>query len=79
MRRAFAALTATLPQGWGDLGRQIGLLLVVDLAYETVRGLADGQHAVPSPTASRSSTSSARTDTFFEPGMQAFFLPGASG
>ena len=43
--RLLAVIGSKLPQGWGDLGRQIGLLLAVDLAYETVRGVADGQRA----------------------------------
>jgi hypothetical protein len=32
MSRAFAAVGSRLPKGWGDLGRQIGLLVLVDVA-----------------------------------------------
>lgn len=32
----------TLPQGWGDAARQVGLFVLADLCYETVRGLAEG-------------------------------------
>jgi membrane-associated phospholipid phosphatase len=74
MTRAFAAVTAKLPQGWGDLGRQIGLLLVVDLAYETVRGLADGQRAVAFAHGQQVIDAERATHTFFEPSFQAFFL-----
>jgi membrane-associated phospholipid phosphatase len=75
MSRAFAALTARLPQGWADLGRQIGLLLLVDLAYETVRGIADGQRATAFAHGQQVIDVEQTTHTFFEPGLQSFFLP----
>ncbi len=74
MARAFAAITAKLPHGWGDLGRQIGLLLLVDLAYETVRGLADGQRSVAFAHGQQIIDLERSTHTFFEPGLQDFFL-----
>lgn len=74
MARAFAAITAKLPHGWGDLGRQVGLLLLVDLAYETVRGVADGQRAVAFANGRQVIDFEQATHTFFEPGLQAFFL-----
>jgi membrane-associated phospholipid phosphatase len=74
MSRAFSAVTARLPQGWGDLGRQIGLLLVVDLAYETVRGLADGQRSVAFAHGQQIIDFQRSIHTFFEPDLQAFFL-----
>ena len=74
MSRAFAALTAKLPHGWGDLGRQIGLLLFVDLAYETVRGLADGQQAPAFAHGQAIIDVERGTHTFFEPAMQEFFV-----
>ena len=46
MSSAFAAITARLPKGWGDLGRQVVVLVSVDLAYTFVRGIADGHKAV---------------------------------
>lgn len=73
MSRAFAALTAKLPQGWGDLARQIGLLVLVDIAYETVRGLADGQRAVAFANGQQIIDIERSTHTFFEPGWQSFF------
>jgi len=74
MSRAFAALTAKLPKGWGDLGRQIGLLVLVDLAYETVRGMADGQRAVAFANGQAIIDAERATHTFFEPSLQAFFI-----
>jgi hypothetical protein len=74
MQRAFAAITAKLPQGWGDFGRQIGLLVLVDLAYETVRGMADGQRAVAFANGQQIIDIERSTHTFFEPSMQAFFI-----
>lgn len=75
MTRAFAAITARLPQGWGDLVRQIGLLVLVDLAYETVRGMADGQRSVAFANGQQIIDAERATGTFFEPGLQALFLP----
>jgi membrane-associated phospholipid phosphatase len=73
--RLLARIGDKLPQGWGDLGRQIGLLLLVDLAYETVRGLADGQKATAFAHGQTIIDLERSTHTFFEPGLQAFFLP----
>lgn len=73
MSRAFAAVTAKLPRGWGDLGRQIGLLVIVDLAYETVRGMADGQRAVAFAHGQQVIDIERSTHTFVEPSLQAFF------
>ena len=33
----------TLPKGKGDAALQVGLFVLADLCYETVRGLAEGQ------------------------------------
>ena len=73
--RVLAAIGARLPHGWGDLGRQVGLLLVVDLAYETVRGVADGQRATAFAHGQQIIDAERATGTFFEPSLQAFFLP----
>ena len=72
---AFAAITARLPKGWGDLGRQIAILVSVDLAYTFVRGIADGQKAIAMTHGQQIIDFEKATGTFFEPGMQAFFLP----
>jgi membrane-associated phospholipid phosphatase len=74
MRRAFAALTARLPQGWGDLGRQIGLLLIVDLIYESARGLAEGKQAPAFAHGQAIIDLERGGHTFFEPALQEFFL-----
>jgi membrane-associated phospholipid phosphatase len=73
--RLLAATGSRLPQGWGDLGRQIGLLLIVDLAYETVRGIADGQRATAFAHGQQIIEAERATGTFFEPDLQAFLLP----
>jgi membrane-associated phospholipid phosphatase len=75
MSRAFAALSSRLPQGWGDLGRQLGILVLFDVAYETVRGLADGQRAVAFGNGQQLIDLERTTHTFFEPALQSFFLP----
>jgi membrane-associated phospholipid phosphatase len=75
MSRSLDRLTARLPQGWADLGRQIGILVAVDIAYETVRGLADGQRAVAMSHGQQVIDIERSTHTLFEPSLQAFFLP----
>jgi PAP2 superfamily len=73
--RAFASLTARLPKGWGDLGRQIGILVGVDLVYELVRGVADSQRADAIAHGQWVIDFERSTHTFFEPSLQEFFLP----
>lgn len=75
MSRAFASVTARLPKGWGDLGRQVLILVGVDLAYTAVRGIADGERAVAMANGQRVMDFQASFGTFVEPDIQAFFLP----
>ncbi len=75
MSRAFAAITARLPKGWGDLGRQVVVLVGVDLAYTFVRGIADGEKSIAIVHGQQVIDLERSTHTFFEPGLQAFFLP----
>jgi membrane-associated phospholipid phosphatase len=75
MSRAISALGSRLPQGWGDAGRQLGILVLVDVAYELVRGIADGQRAVAIAHGQQVIELEQSLHTFFEPKLQAFFLP----
>jgi membrane-associated phospholipid phosphatase len=72
---AMAAISARLPKGWGDLIRQIVVLVSVDLAYTFVRGIADGQKAIAMTHGQQVIDLEQATGTFFEPSLQAFFLP----
>lgn len=74
MQRAFGAVTARLPNGWGDLGKQVALVVMVDTAYSLVRGMADGQRAVAFAHGQQVIDAERATGTLFEPGLQAFFL-----
>ncbi len=73
--RAFTRITAGLPQGWGDAGRQLGILALVDFAYEFVRGIADGQRSVAIAHGQEVIEFEQSIHTFFEPRLQALFLP----
>jgi membrane-associated phospholipid phosphatase len=75
MSRAFAWVTSKLPQGWGDARRQIGILVGVDLGYELVRGIADSQRSDAIAHGQQVIDFERATHTFFEPSLQAFFLP----
>lgn len=75
MSAAFAAISSRLPKGWGDLGRQIAILVSVDLAYTFVRGIADGHKAIAVMHGQQVIDFERSTGTFFEPSLQAFFLP----
>ncbi|HEX8752536.1 MAG TPA: phosphatase PAP2 family protein [Solirubrobacterales bacterium] len=75
MSRAFARISAKLPQGWGDAGRQVAILVGVDVAYELVRGIADSQRSVAIAHGAQVIQFERSTHTFFEPSLQEFFLP----
>ena len=75
MSRALSAVTAKLPKGWGDAGRQLVLLVMVDVAYELVRGIADGQRAEAIAHGRQVIDFERSTHSLFEPSVQAFFLP----
>ena len=63
-----------LPHGWGDAGRQLGLFVLADLCYETVRGIAEGQRAEAFANAYTVIDIEKATGTFFEPGLQAALI-----
>lgn len=75
MFRAFAAISARLPQDWGDFGRQIAVLVSVDLAYTFVRGIVDSQRAVAMTHGQQVMDVEKSLGLFFEPDLQALFLP----
>ncbi|MEX2105809.1 MAG: phosphatase PAP2 family protein [Solirubrobacterales bacterium] len=75
MSRAFAAISARLPKGWGDLVRQVGILVSVDLAYTAVRGIADSERTAAFAHGTQVIDFERSVGLFFEPGLQAFFLP----
>ena len=77
MLRAVNHIGSKLPQGWGDFGRQIAILVGVDLAYTFVRGIVDaeGVRAVAFAHGQQVMDLEKATGTFFEPSLQAFFLP----
>ena len=75
MRLALAKIGGRLPRGWSDLFRQLGLFALADVCYETVRGIADGKHDVAFTHGQQIIDFERSTHTFFEPDLQAFFLP----
>ena len=75
MSRAFAAISARLPQGWGDFGRQIGILVSVDLAYTFVRGIVDSEKTSAFAHGQQVIDFERSLGLLFEPGWQAVFLP----
>ena len=75
MSRPFAYIGDKLPKGWGDLGRQIAILVGIDIVYELARGIADSQRADAIAHGAQVIDFERATHTFFEPSLQAFFLP----
>jgi membrane-associated phospholipid phosphatase len=73
--RTFSRISAKLPKGWGDVGRQLGILVGVDLIYELGRGIADSNKTDAIAHGAQVIDFERSTHTFFEPGLQAFFLP----
>jgi membrane-associated phospholipid phosphatase len=74
-RRAFDRVGARLPRGWGDLFRQLGYFALADLAYDVVRGVADGKHQVAFAHGQQVIDFERSTHTFFEPHLQKLILP----
>jgi membrane-associated phospholipid phosphatase len=72
---AFSNVGAKLPKGWGDFGRQIAILVSVDLAYTFVRGIVDSEKGLAMTHGLQVIDLEKATGTFFEPSLQAFFLP----
>src|SRR5919106_4327401 len=68
--RPFAAITARLPKGWGDLIWQFVLFFVVYQGYQIVRGFADGKAALAFANGERVIDLERSLGTFFEPGFQ---------
>jgi len=75
MSRALSGLSAKLPRGGADAARQVGILVLVDLAYELARGLADGKRSAAIAHGQRVIDFESSVHAFFEPRLQSFFLP----
>ena len=75
MSRGVAHIGNRLPKGFGDFGRQIAILVGVDLAYTFVRGIVDSERALAFAHGQQVMDFEKATGTFFEPSLQAFFLP----
>jgi hypothetical protein len=63
-----------LPKGWGDAACQLGLFVLADLCYETVRGIAEGRADIAFANAQRLIEAERATGTFFEPDLQSALL-----
>ncbi len=75
MSRAFSAASARLPKGWGDLARQIAILVSVDLAYTLVRGIVHSERTLALAHGRQVIDFERSIGLFFEPSWQAFFVP----
>jgi hypothetical protein len=64
-------INAWLPNGWVDAARQLGLFVLADLCYETVRGIAEGQRAEAFANGAAIIDIERSTHTFFEADLQA--------
>jgi membrane-associated phospholipid phosphatase len=76
MRRALGVIEArVLPRGWGDIARQIGLLVGVYLLYQLVNGLiATGNPYKPFGDATKIINFERVLHVFVEPSIQAWAL-----
>jgi membrane-associated phospholipid phosphatase len=72
--RTLAFLSARLPKGFPDAFKQIGLFVLADLCYETVRGVAEGNKAVAFANGQAVIDFEKATGTFFEPGIQSALI-----
>jgi hypothetical protein len=72
--RVVETIGRRLPRGWGDVLAQLGLFVLADLCYETVRGLAEGRAALAFSNADRIVDIERATGTYFEPALQSAIL-----
>jgi hypothetical protein len=72
--RALEKIGNRLPNGWIDPVRQVGLFVLADLCYETVRGVAEGRTQVAFANAHQIVSFEQSTGTFFEPGLQSLLI-----
>ena len=75
MRLVISRIGEKLPRGWADVFRQLGLFVLADICYETVRGIADGQQSAAFLHGQQVIDLERSTHTFFEPSLQSVFLP----
>ena len=68
------AIGDRLPKGWGDAFKQIGLFVLADLCYETVRGIAEGNATAAFANAQKVVDAEKATGTFFEADLQSALL-----
>jgi membrane-associated phospholipid phosphatase len=71
--RAINAIGSWLPKGWGDLGRQVMILVGVDLAYTATRGIADGEKSVAMAHGQQVIDFEQSLHSLVEPQLQSFF------
>jgi hypothetical protein len=74
MARLFSRIDAWLPHGFGDAARQLGLFVLADVCYETVRGVAEGSTTAAFANARTLIDVESSTGTFFEQGLQNWAL-----
>ncbi len=74
VKRLIDGIGRRLPRGWGDAGRQLGLIVLANLCYETVRGIAEGREATAFANGERIIDIEQATGTYFEPGLQSSLL-----
>jgi hypothetical protein len=74
VRTVVARVGRWLPNGYGDAGRQIGLFVLADLCYETVRGIAEGNTNEAFANARAVIDVESSVGLFFEQPLQAFVM-----
>jgi membrane-associated phospholipid phosphatase len=74
VRRFVNYVGGKLPKGYPDAFRQVGLFVLADICYETVRGVAEGKEAVAFANGQELIDFERATGTFFEPGFQSWLI-----
>lgn len=77
MRSLGSKINGWLPHGPGDVFLQLGLFVLADLCYETVRGIAEGQKSEAFANGQAVIDIEKATGTFFEADLQASLLNNA--
>lgn len=74
MRKVIGTIGDWLPKGYADAFRQVGLFVLADLCYETVRGIAEGNANAAFANGQAVIDFEKSVGLFFEPDLQSSLL-----
>lgn len=74
LKQGVSAAAGLLPKGPGDAVRQLGLFVLADLLYESVRGIVSGKASIAYANGYGVASLERKLGLFFEPSLQALAM-----